>query len=135
MIDTTHILKDAGFVDADAAGTVDSSAKIVDLGAGLVEGHMVVDVTAIEVADNDELYKISLQGSNQSDFVGVSGECAVLNLGAAGVIAAGIDSITGRYKVPFRNEQNGTIWQYVRSYTDVSGTIAAGINFSAHLSK
>ena len=135
MIDDGHILKDAGLVAADAAGTVDSSAKIVDLGAGLVEGHFVVDVTAIEVADNDELYKISLQGSNQSDFAGVSGECSVLNLGAAGVIAAGIGSATGRYKVPFRNEQNGTVWQYVRSYTDVSGTVATGINYSSHLAK
>ena len=35
------VLKDAGLVAADAAGQVDSSDVIVDLGAGLVEGHLV----------------------------------------------------------------------------------------------
>jgi hypothetical protein len=62
MIDYTHTLKDAGLVASSAAGQVDSSDKIVDLGAGLVEGHLVVDVTAIEIADNDEYYDIQLQG-------------------------------------------------------------------------
>ena len=64
MIDNDFILKDAGLVAADAAGQVDSSDVIADLGAGLVMGNLVVDVTAIEIADNDENYVISLQGSS-----------------------------------------------------------------------
>lgn len=135
MIDVEHILKDAGLVAADAAGQVDSENVIVELGAGLVTGNMVVDVTAIEIADDDEVYKISLQGSSESDFSESIVDLAEITLGAAEVIGGDQDSAVGRYIVPFRTEKNGTIWPYVRVYTDVDGTIATGINFSAHLSK
>jgi len=135
MIDYTHILKDAGLVASSAAATVGGEAEIVDLGAAKVEGHFVVDVSAIEVDSGNELYKIALQGSNQSNFAGVSGECAVLNLGANAVIDRGADSGTGRYVMPFQTEQNGEVWQYVRAYTTVSGTVGTGINYAAYLAK
>ena len=135
MIDYLHILKDAGLVAADAAWTVDSVAKVVDLGAGLVEAHLIIDVTAIEIADNDEFYKISLQGSSKDDFSDTFEDLAILELGANEVLGGDQDSTTGRYIVPFRTERNGTIYQYVRGYTDVNGTIATGINFSAYLGK
>lgn len=135
MIDTTHILKDAGLVAADAAGTVGGDAKIINLGAGLVEGHMVLDVTAIEIASNDEIYKISLQGSSSATFASTIVDLAEITLGALEVIGGDQDSTTGRYQVPFRNEKNGTVYPYVRAHTDVDGAIATGINFSAHLSK
>ena len=135
MIDSTMILKDAGLVAASAAGTVASAAKIVNVGGGLVEGLLVVDVSAIEV-DATELYSIALQGSDVADFSTgdeVIVELAVLNLGANEVIGGNADSSTGRYTVPFRNEYNGTIYPYVRLYTTVSGTVATGINFKAHI--
>jgi hypothetical protein len=141
MIEYTHILKDAGLVAADAAGQVDSSDVIVDLGTGLVEGNLVVDVTAIEVADGDENYQISLQGSSQSDFSSDYKDLAILALGAFETLggdqdsSSADDSTIGRYIVPFRTERNGTTYQYVRVYCDVSGTIATGINYSAHLAK
>jgi len=135
MIDYTHILKDAGLVVADAVGQVDSSDVIVDLGAGEVYGHLIVDVTALEIADNDEVYKISLQGSSKSDFADTIEDLAILELGAAEVLGGDQDSTAGRYLVPFSTEKNGTIWPYVRVYTDVTGTIATGINFSAYLGK
>lgn len=135
MIDNDFILKDAGLVAADAAGQVNSEDVIAELGAGLVEGHMIVDVSAIEIASNDELYKISLQGSSKSDFADTYEDLAILELGAAEVLGGDQDSATGRYKVPFRNERNGTIYPYARLYTDVSGTIATGINFSGRLGK
>jgi hypothetical protein len=135
MIDYTHILKDAGLVAADAAGQVDGSDVIVDLGEGLVEGHLVIDITAIEIDTNDESYRISLQGSSKSDFTDTIVDLAEISLGAQEVIGGDQDSTTGRYKVPFRTEKNGTIWPYVRVYCDVSGTIATGINYSAHLNK
>ena len=61
-------LKDAGLVAADAAGTVDSVAAIRDIGLGRFDAICVIDVTAIEIASNDEVYKISVQGSNSSSF-------------------------------------------------------------------
>jgi hypothetical protein len=135
MIDYTHILKDAGLVASDAAGQVGGSDKIVDLGAGLVEGRLVVDVTALEIADNDEYYDIQLQGSSKSDFADTIEVLASVKLGAQEVIGGDQDSTTGRYKVPFRTDKNGTVYQYVRVYTDVGGTIGTGANFSAYLSK
>jgi hypothetical protein len=136
MYDTQLELKDAGLVAADAAGTVSSVAKVLTLGAGLVKGIMITDVTAIEIASNDELYKISLQGSDNSDFsTGDEVDLAEMTLGAAEVIGGDQDSTTGRYKVPFTTEKNGTVYPYVRLYTDVDGTIATGINFTARLEK
>lgn len=135
MIDSDFILKDAGLVAADAAGTVGGDAVIADLGAGLMEGNLIVDVTAIEIASNDGLYKIKLQGSNSATFASGIEDLAILEVGAAEVLGGDQDSAIGRYKLPFRNEKNGTVYQYVREYCDVDGTIATGINFSAHLSK
>lgn len=135
MIDVEHILKDYGLVAVDAAGQVDYEDQIINLGAGLVEGQMIVDVTAIEIADNDEKYTIKLQGSSKSDFADTIEDLAILELGAQEVIGGDQDSTTGRYKVAFRTEKNGTIYPYVRLYTDVAGTIATGINFSAYLGK
>ena len=135
MIDNDFILKDAGLVKADAAGGVGGEAVIADLGAGLVEGNMVVDVSAIEVADNDEIYKISLQGSTSAAFASGIVDLAILELGAAEVTGGDADSAIGRYILPFRTEKNGTTYRYVREYCDVDGTIATGINFTAHLTK
>jgi len=135
MIDATHILKDAGLVAADAAGTVATVAKVVNLGAGAVEGKLVLDVTAIEIASNTEVYKISLQGSSSATFADTIVDLAEMTLGAAEVIGGDQDSAIGRYKVPFSTEKNGTIYPYVRVYADVAGDIATGINFSAYLSK
>ena len=135
MIDYTHILKDAGLVAASAPGTISGEAKIVNLGAGLVEGVMVVDVTAIEIASNNEFYKISLQGSSESDFASDYEDLSILELGPAETLSGDTDSTIGRYKVPFRTERNGTVYKYVRSYTHVSGEVSTGINYSCHLTK
>jgi hypothetical protein len=129
-------LKDAGLVAADAAAQVDSADKVITLGAGLVEGNIVIDVSAIEIASNDEIYKVTLQGSDNSDFsTGDEVDLAEITLGAKEVIGGDQDSIVGRYIVPFRNEKAGTVYPYVRIYTDVGGTIATGINFKAYLAK
>jgi len=135
MIEYTHIMKDAGLVAADAAAQVDSSDKIVDLGAGLVEGDLVVDVIALEIASNDEYYDVLLQGSSESDFSSTYEVLASVKLGANEVLSSDVDSSIGRYIVPFRTEKNGTIYHYVRVYTDVGGTIATGINYTAYLAK
>ena len=133
MYDTQLVLKDAGLVAADAAGQVDSEDQILDVGDAECKGHLIVDVTAIEIASNDEVYKISLQGSSESDFADTYEDLVILELGANEVLGGDQDSLVGRYKIPFVNERNGTVYRYLRSYTDVNGTIAAGINYSAYL--
>jgi hypothetical protein len=127
--------KDAGLVASSAAATVDSSAKIVDVGTGHFKGMMIIDVSALEIASNDEIYDIVIQGSSDSDFgtdTNIADLCA-LNLSAAEVKRTDCnkDDSTGRYKLYFDNENDGTYYRYLRVYTVVTGTVATGINYTA----
>ena len=122
-------LKDAGLV-----ATTTTESTIVDLGAGIVDGYLVLDVSAVEVASTDEKYTVHLEGSNVAAMT--SGSVTLCNIPLGNETApADADTATGRFVVPFRNEQNGTIYRYVRIYTLVAGTIATGINFSAFIAK
>lgn len=122
-------LKDAGLVASTTTGST-----IVDLGPGITDGFIVIDVSAVEVASGDEIYNISLEGSNVAAMASSSVSLATIEMGNAGA-PADVDTGTGRFAVPFRNEQNGTVYRYVRIHTKVAGTIATGINYSAFLAK
>ena len=126
--------KDAGLVAASAAATVDSAAKYVDVGTGHFKGMMIIDVSALEIASNDEIYDIVIQGSPDTDFTDTTMvELCALNLSAAEVKRTDCnkDDTTGRYKLYFDNENDGTYYQYLRVYTVVAGTVATGINYTA----
>lgn len=132
-------LKDAGLVASSAAATVASAAKVLDLGAGFVKGNIVLEVTALEIASNDEIYDIVAQLSSDSDFgtaANIVERCA-LNLSAKEVKRTDCDrdDTTGRFILPFDNEVAGTIYRYMRLYTIVGGSIASGINYSAYLAR
>ena len=122
-------LKDAGLVASTTTETT-----ILDLGAGIVDGFLVLDVSAVEVADGNEIYLICLEGSNVAAMTSGSVCLAQIEMGNA-TAPADADTTTGRYVVPFRNEQNGTIYRYVRLYTEVAGTVATGINYLAFIAK
>jgi hypothetical protein len=122
-------LKAAGLVAASEDGS------IIDLGPGLFDGFVVVDMSACEVADGDEKYTISLEGSNVAAMTSGS---VCLGKKVFGNLVVPMDaalSAAGRYVIPVRNEEGGTIYRYVRLSTLVAGTIATGINFSAFLAK
>lgn len=127
--DHAMLLKAAGLVAASAAGSV-----ILDLGDGLMEGDLVIDVSALEVATGDEIYTISLEGSTVAAMTSGSVELTRTIFGN-NPAPADADTATGRTVVPFRNELNGTLYRYVRINTIVAGTIATGINYSAFLAK
>lgn len=122
-------LKDFGLVAATTTETT-----IVDLGDGLADGFLVFDVTAVETASGNEKYTIHLEGSNVAAMGSGSVSLAATFMGNA---TDPMDAVTavGRIVVPFRNEQNGTAYRYVRLYTLVAGTIATGINFSCFIAK
>lgn len=122
-------LKDAGLLAASADGS------ILDLGAGLVDGYLVVDLSACEVANGDEIYTVSLEGSNVAAMDSGSVCLAKKVFGNLVVPMDAALSAAGRYVIPFRNEENGTLFRYVRLSTLVAGTIATGINFSAFIAK
>jgi hypothetical protein len=124
-------LTSAGAVSAiveSQVGKVLDVAKIVDLGDGLVEGYMIVDIDAILCSAADVLYEIFLQGSQSATFA-TAGEVrnlAALELGA-GELLTNATATTGdqgaagdRYVVPFRNEINGTVYRYVRAYQQLA---------------
>lgn len=136
--DTLLEMKDAGLVASSAAAQVGGSNKILDLGGAVeVNGELIIDITAIETASTDEIYTIMLEGSNSSSFASGIEDLALLRVGHATALTGGNDttSTVGRYRIPFRNERNGTTYRYLRVYTLVVGTIATGINYTARLAK
>lgn len=127
--DDSLSLKDAGLV-----ATTTTEATILDLGPGIVDGFLVLDVSAVEVASTDEIYLICLEGSTVAAMTSGSVTLAQIEMGNS-TAPADADTSTGRFAIPFRNEQNGTVYRYVRIYTEVAGTVATGINFSAFVAK
>jgi len=108
---------------ASTAGTLLTVDQIIDLGDGVVEGVMIVDIDEIDVAaDADLLYEIFLQGSQEAAFDtgGLVRNLAALELGCGELLTNGTTD-TGdqgaagdRYVIPFRNVINGTVYRYVR---------------------
>lgn len=127
--DHALLLKAAGLVAASAAGSV-----ILDLGDGLFDGDLVIDVTALEVASTDEIYTVALEGSSVAAMTSLSVTLAEKQLGNVPA-PADADTTTGRHIIPVRNELNGVLYRYVRIYTTVAGAIATGINYTAFLAK
>jgi hypothetical protein len=141
QFDANLELKDAGALTASAACQVDSSAKIIDLGEGLVDGDIIVDVSAVEVDSDDEKYVIGAQISSSATFASDIYQVAQLELGSAGTaagdnLAGDTDMGIGRYVIPFRNQiVGGATKRYLRLYATISGTIVTGINFTAYLTR
>lgn len=133
VFDANLEMKDAGLVASSAAATVDSAAKILNLGDSYCEGVVVIDATAVEV-DANEQYIIGWQLSDSATFASGIVEAASLILGANEVVGGDADAIEGRYTLRVSNEFDGAIYTYARLYTTVAGTIATGINYSAYLS-
>lgn len=132
-VDDLLEMKDAGLVASSAAAQVDGEDHIEDLVGGFVQGHLVIDITAIETASNDERYDILLQGSNSATFASGVVDLAAVALGAAEAINADADTGTGRIVLPFDTEFMETVYRYLRVYTVVSGAVATGINYTARL--
>lgn len=128
--------KDAGLVAASAAAQVDSAARVIDVGDGLFRGCMIIDVSALEIASNNEIYDIVIQGSSDEDFGTDTNivELAALNLSAAEEKRTDCnkDDSAGRYKIYFDNENDGVYYRYLRVYTAVAGDVATGINYTAY---
>lgn len=136
--DAAMQLKDAGLVAASAAAQVGSVDQIIDLGgptaggAGRFEGMLVIDVAAVEIDTANELYTLSVQVSSSATFASDVQNVAGIDFGSTSVRKGGaIDSLVGRYELPFITEQADVKRRYLRLYTTVAGTIATGINFAA----
>ena len=127
--DNALSLKAAGLVAASADGS------ILDVGTGLVDGFLVIDMSACEIATGNEIYTVSLEGSTVAAMDSASVCLAKKVFGNLVVPMDAALSAAGRYVIPFRNEEGGSTFRYVRLSTLVAGTIATGINFSAFIAK
>lgn len=137
IFDAALELKDSGAVGSSAAATVDGSAKILDMGAsGYYEGTVVIDVSAIEIDSDNEIYTIGFEVSSSATFASGIEEIAAIRLGAHEVLTGDVDTTVGRYFLRVSNERAGTLYRYARLYTTVGGTIGGtGITYSAFLAK
>lgn len=137
-------LKDAGAVTADLdRTTVDGSGAIISLGGGRQHATLILDISAIEVASTDEVYKIVPLFSNSPTHASGIVAGPVLYLGASAGIAAILDAAAvdpdtdttvGRIEIPITNTFSGTAYEYMALSVEVSGTVTTGINFSAYVS-
>lgn len=124
-----------GDLELKAAGalTTSTDGDILDLGAGLVDGYVVLDVSAVEIGSGNEIFTISLEGSNVA---AMSSGSVCLAKKVFGNLVVPMDaalSAAGRYVIPFRNEEGGTLYRYVRLSTLIAGSISTGISFSAFI--
>ena len=124
-----------GDLELKAAGalTTSTDGDILDLGAGLIDGYVVLDVSAVEIGSGNEIFTISLEGSNVA---AMSSGSVCLAKKVFGNLVVPMDaalSAAGRYVIPFRNEEGGTLYRYVRLSTLIAGTISTGISFSAFI--
>jgi len=127
---------DAAAIDASAAGSLLTVAQIIDVGDGLVEGYMIVDIDAIVVAA-DEDYTIKLQGTQTAAFDGADiVDLAMLKLGHADALVgnASAGAAGDRFVIPFRNEQNGEVYRYVRVYLEIADGTGESITTTIWLS-
>ena len=127
--DNATLLKAAGAVTADGAAPI-----VLNLGDGLMDARVIVDVSSITTGGAaGETYAISAQFSDSATFAsGVVGGATIRLGAAAGLPGESAASIAGRYELAISNQINGTVYSYMRLYTDVAGT-APSINFTAYL--
>jgi hypothetical protein len=115
-----------------------NSGGIKDLGSATAKfvGDLLVHVEAIDIAGDDELYRLELQGSTDAAFASGIENLAVLELGANEELATDtdVDSTIGTYVVPFTNKVGGRIYQYCRLKVVNSG-VSSSITYSAYLTK
>lgn len=135
LFDSLLELKDSYAQTSDAAWNVDAVAKIIPIGDARFDAMAVIDLTAIAIDGNDEVYNLIIQGSTASDFSSDVVNLAVLNLGATEVAAGGAeDAVIGAYELPFNNCYNGEYQNYIRGYTDGTGS-SWSITFSCYIGR
>jgi len=134
IFDAALVIRAAGA----AITSTETGSLILDVGNGLLDADLVIDVTAMDATTGDEGYAFTLEGSPDAAF-GTAGNIvalARLNVGGATGSAAptGTATAIGRFLLPVRNEQNGTTYRYLRLLSTLSGT-SPSITFSAFLTK
>lgn len=110
---------------SDFGTDASDSALIRDLGAGLVEGDVIIDVSQLDVDTGNEMVTIGVQISSSATFASDNYQVACIQIGDAAALAGDTDMTTGRYVLPFNNMiADGTTKRYMRIYFTIAGTVA-----------
>jgi hypothetical protein len=130
-------LKDAGAVTVtNTAGTVNSVARVLDIGDAFFDGTLNVAVSAVKVSAADEVYTVVLQASDSPTFASGVVNVATAVFGKATPAGIGADSVAGdQVSIPVNGSLNGrTTGRYLRIMTRVAGT-SPSINFKAWITR
>ncbi len=115
--DASMLLHDgAAAVTSSAAGVVASAAKVFDTEStttpvGRFPVAVVINISALDVADGNETYDLIFEGSNSATFASGNQQLGSIVVGA-----------TGRYTILADNEQGGTVYRYFRIRAALAGT-------------
>lgn len=115
--DASMLLHDgAAAVTSSAAGLVGGSARVFDTESttspvGRFPLAVVINVSALDLADTNETYDLIVEGSNSATFASGNQQLGSI------VVAA-----TGRYTLLVDNEQGGTVYRYIRIRAVLAGT-------------
>lgn len=133
--DAATELKDAGAVTASGAATVGGAARVVNVGNGIVNAVLVIDVDEIDISAGDEGYTLVLQGSTSATFASDVQNLAITRAGDSTITGESTDTGVGRKTIPFTNQaRDGSPLPYLRLYTTVAG-LAPSVNFRAWITK
>lgn len=139
VFDTLLTLKPSGTLTASSSlqATGGAAGTILDVGAGFVEGQVIINVSALNVGAGLG-YEIFVTGAETDSTLATDTNieelCQSTMIGdqaARRTDANKVDDAIGIYIMPFRNERNGRVFRYLRVFTVVTG--AGSITYSAQL--
>lgn len=132
---------DANLVLADgaAAQTADGYAQvggadgILDLGGNQgvtpaqqarIDAVCIIDISAIDIASNDETYRFQIIGSNTAAFASSTAELASIAVGKGSSLTPNTqaNAAAGRIELFFTTERLNTKYEFIKLYLDVGGT-------------
>lgn len=141
--DANLLLSDnAAAYAATGFAQVGGAQAILDLGGNQgtvplqqarIDAVAVIDVTAIKISAGNETYKLMMLISNDPGFGAGKVEMAGEIMVGKGVSRDGInmiDSVIGRYELPFVTQIAGVLYEYAALYLVIGGT-APSVSLSA----
>jgi len=133
----TELKDSSAAITVSAAAQVGGADQILDLGAGRVDGVVVIDVSALDVAAGDEatvFAQVSDGGPGTTAFeAGNWTQAGALIFGDVTLNGSKVDSVIGHYELHFTNEVNGTVYRYLRLYTLIAAS--GSLTYTAFLAK
>lgn len=134
LLDSATQLKDAGAVTSSGQSQVGGADAKLDFGAGkpFTEVKLMIDISAIDVADGNEKYELEFQLSDSATFASGVVVADVTKVGHSSTTGSSASTAAGGPIVKtVNNEWQGTRYRYGRMYHRVAGTTPS-INYTVY---